>query len=160
MFVINVHTESAVLEGSQLDTAPLVHLARAVLQSERVISAELTLVMTDDVTVQRLNRIYRHVDAPTDVLAFAMTETRGDSGPTFVAAPAAEQGNVPYLGDIIISYPTAARQAKVAGHSLVAELALLVVHGVLHLLGYDHTVPAEKARMWQRQRELLERYSA
>jgi len=105
----------------------------------------LTLVVTDDEAVRALNRAYRGVDAPTDVLSF------GGEAPDFVSPPEAE----PYLGDIVISYPRAQAQALAAGHPVEAELALLVVHGVLHLLGYDHERPEDKAEMWQRQSEIL-----
>jgi probable rRNA maturation factor len=103
------------------------------------------LVVTDDETVRTLNRTYLDVDAPTDVLSF------GGESPDFVAAPDAER----YLGDVIISYPRAQAQAAAAGHPLEAELALLVVHGVLHLLGYDHIRPEDKAVMWKRQADIL-----
>jgi probable rRNA maturation factor len=78
----------------------------------------------------------------TDVLAFPSEESDPDSGAR-------------YLGDVLISIPRAAEQAAVAGHSLEAEAQLLVVHGVLHLLGHDHTVAADKARMWAAQAEIL-----
>jgi probable rRNA maturation factor len=63
---------------------------------------------------------------------------------------------VPYLGDILITVPRAGTQAKVAGHSLEAEVQLLVIHGVLHLMGHDHAEAEEKARMWRDQAEILE----
>jgi probable rRNA maturation factor len=110
-------------------------------------SAGLTLVVTDDEAMHRLNRTYLGIDAPTDVLSF------GGESPDFVSVPEAGL----YLGDVIISYPQAQAQAAAAGHSVEAELALLVVHGVLHLLGYDHVRPEDKAVMWERQAEVLAR---
>jgi probable rRNA maturation factor len=118
-------------------------------------TAALTLVVTDDEAVQTLNRDYRGVDAPTDVLSFAAQESTPTS-PTLAELPpelAAELGN--YLGDIIIAYPYAARQAAYYQNSVEAELRLLAVHGVLHLLGYDHATPDEEAAMWALQREVL-----
>ena len=109
---------------------------------------ELTLVVTDDEGIRALNRDFLGVDAPTDVLSFSAQE---DGGP-FVAAP--ETGG--YLGDVILSYPRAVEQAREQGHSTEQELNLLVVHGVLHLLGYDHADAAEKAAMWAQQEAILE----
>jgi len=120
-------------------------VTRATLLTERNDEPEVTIVVTDDETLHELNRSYLGIDRPTDVLSF------GGDVPGFVNAPEASN----YLGDVIISCPRAQAQAEAAGHSLEAELALLVIHGVLHLLGYDHVDPAEKAAMWERQAEVL-----
>ena len=125
--------------------------ARAALQAEGRSGtgrAELTLVITDDGGIQSLNRDFLGNDAPTDVLAFSALE---DNGP-FIAAPEASG----YLGDVIVSYPRAVAQAQEQGHSPEQELSLLVVHGILHLLGYDHADDEEKAAMWARQDEILD----
>lgn len=106
--------------------------------------SELTIVISDDTQLQALNMQYLGIDAPTDVLSFPANETDPDSGEI-------------YLGDIIISYPRAQAQADAGGHSLQDELQLLVVHGVLHLLGYDHTDATEQTRMWSIQAEILRR---
>jgi probable rRNA maturation factor len=106
----------------------------------------LTCVLTDDSQIQILNQQYRDTDAPTDVLAFAASE-----GPALIIP----DDQPPYLGDIIISLPTAQRQAVEVGHPLERELALLVVHGCLHLLGYDHATKDERSRMWGVQDLLL-----
>jgi len=105
-------------------------------------NVDLTLVLTDDAYLQSLNRDYRGIDAPTDVLAFPASESDPETGAL-------------YLGDVILSVPRAAEQACLAGHSLEAEVQLLVVHGVLHLLGHDHSEPFEKKRMWGAQSEIL-----
>jgi probable rRNA maturation factor len=118
-------------------------------------TAEVTLVITDDAAVQMLNRDYRSVDAPTDVLSFAAQE-EADDAPELVDLPpelAAELAN--YLGDVIIAYPYATRQAAHYQNSVAAELRLLAVHGVLHLLGYDHATPDEEAAMWTLQNTIL-----
>ena len=118
-------------------------------------TAELTLVVTDDAAVQALNRDYRGVDAPTDVLSFAAQE-EADDAPELADLPpelAAELAN--YLGDVIIAYPYATRQAIQYQNSVAAELRLLAVHGVLHLLGYDHATPDEEAAMWMLQSTIL-----
>ncbi|NLE77507.1 MAG: rRNA maturation RNase YbeY [Chloroflexi bacterium] len=110
-------------------------------------AVELSVLITDDVEVQRLNRAYRGIDAPTDVLSFAQQE--GDA--PLVSAPQAAL----YLGDIAISLPTAQRQAAERGASAEQELALLTVHGTLHLLGYDHATDEEEARLWDLQERIL-----
>ena len=106
----------------------------------------LSVVITDDEAVRELNLQFRDVDAPTDVLAFGSGQ-EGD----FVTAP----GEPAYLGDVVISYPRAVAQAEEYGHSINRELTLLAVHGVLHLLGYDHVDEAERMEMWARQNEIL-----
>lgn len=127
------------------DTAVLEHAASLTLEMEASAeeqSGDITIVLTDDAELHRLNQEFLGIDAPTDVLSFPAEEEDPDTG-------------VPYLGDILISVPRAALQAKTAGHSLEAEAQLLVVHGALHLLGHDHADPEEKARMWKAQAGLL-----
>ncbi len=116
--------------------------AQATLDLQAALDADLTLVLTGDEQIRDLNRRYRQVDAPTDVLAFPA----GDADP--------ETGRL-YLGDVILSLPRAAAQAAAGGHSLEAELQLLIVHGVLHLLGHDHADSEEKSRMWAAQADVL-----
>jgi probable rRNA maturation factor len=114
----------------------------AALQQAGAGPADLTIVIGGDVQLHELNRQFLGVDAPTDVLSFPADDTDPDSGER-------------YLGDVLISYPRAAAQAASAGHAVQDELQLLVVHGVLHLLGFDHAVPAEKTRMWEIQAQVL-----
>jgi probable rRNA maturation factor len=130
-------------------------IVRQVLKAEEVAPPyEVSLVFTDSETVKQLNRDYRKVDETTDVLAFYMLpQKRADS--SFVLPP----DGVTRLGEVIISCPQAVAQAKEYGHSLKRELALLVIHGILHLLGYDHEEPQEESKMRERERELLERCS-
>jgi len=113
---------------------------------------EVSLVFTDSETVKQLNRDYRGVDEPTDVLAFYMLQ-QGGTDSSFAVPP----DGVTRLGEVIISYPQAVEQAKEQGHSPQRELALLIIHGILHLLGYDHEEPEEERKMRDRERELLER---
>jgi len=128
-------------------------IAQTVLKAEGVAPPyEVSLVFTDSETVQQLNRDYRRVDEPTDVLAFYMLPQKGADS-SFTLPP----DGVTRLGEVIISYPQAAEQAKEQGHSPERELALLVIHGILHLLGYDHEEPEEESKMRERERELLER---
>ncbi len=123
-------------------------LARRVLAAEQVRApAELSIAITEDTTVRELNRRYRGVDAPTDVLSFASGEA------DFVVPP----GRARQLGEIVISHQTARRQAEDAGHPVETELAHLLVHGILHLLGHDHESPAEARSMRAREEALLGR---
>jgi probable rRNA maturation factor len=135
--------------------------AQAALEHESAPDGlDLTLVLTDDAQLCQLNRDFLGVDAPTDVLSFPASGATG-------ATPQAEsvsgwgepdpETGVRYLGDVIISVPRAAEQAQIAGHSLEAEVQLLVVHGILHLMGHDHAGAQEKTRMWIAQAEVLER---
>jgi len=117
-------------------------------------AVELTIRLTDDVELRMLNRRFRATDAPTDVLSFG-GEGYKDGRPRRDSAPAKRRNDevMPraYLGDIAISMERCIAQAKRYGHSVDDELALLVIHGVLHLLGYDHHTPAHQRRMWQAQ---------
>jgi len=128
-------------------------IARDALKAEGIMPPyEVSLVFTDSETVQKLNRDYRGVDEPTDVLAFYMLpQKEGDS--SFALPP----DGVLRLGEVVISYPQAVEQAKEQGHSTDKELALLIIHGILHLLGYDHEQPEEEAKMRAREGELLEK---
>jgi len=103
--------------------------------------AGCSILLTDDERLQRLNREFLGDDKPTDVLSF----------PTGEPAP----GQASYLGDIAIAVPTAERQARSGGHSVAAELQLLTVHAILHLLGYDHEGAADKVKMWGAQSRIL-----
>jgi probable rRNA maturation factor len=121
-------------------------VVETVLQFEEE-PGEVTVVVTDDEGIQELNRDFLGIDEPTDVLSFG---TEKQSGP-FVASPEAGR----YLGDIIVSYPRAEEQAAEQDYPVQRELDLLVVHGVLHLLGYDHAEEEEKVHMWTRQDDIL-----
>ncbi len=128
-----------------LETALLERAARLTLELEPdSADADITIVLTDDSQLHELNREFLGVDAPTDVLSFPASESDPETGAA-------------YLGDILISVPRAAQQAQAAGHPVEAEVQLLVVHGVLHLLGHDHAEAEEKARMWAEQAKVLER---
>jgi len=128
-------------------------IVRQVLKAEGVAPPyEVSLVFTDSETVKQLNRDYRGVDEATDVLAFYMLPQKGADA-SFALPP----DGVTRLGEVIISYPQAVAQAREQGHSPERELALLVIHGILHLLDYDHEKPEEESKMRERERELLER---
>lgn len=119
--------------------------------------SELTIVITDDAQLADLNRQFLGIDAPTDVLSFpasAFDPSQSEAGDTNPETGAA------YLGDVIISYSRAQAQAVSGRHPVQDELQLLVVHGVLHLLGYDHADGAGKEKMWSLQAEVLARLGA
>jgi probable rRNA maturation factor len=108
---------------------------------------DMAVVVTDDDSIQALSRDFRGVDEPTDVLAF------GDEKPgPFVLAP----GEPMYLGDVVISLESAEAQALERGASVRDELQVLLVHGILHLLGYDHATDEEQGQMWDRQDVILQ----
>ena len=111
---------------------------------EAVAGSALTIVITDDDMVTRLNRRYRHVDTPTDVLSFP-----AESLPVEMA------GESHYLGELVVAYPYAVSQAEREGHDVQESLALLVIHGTLHLLDYNHDTAASRAKMWSLQAEVL-----
>ena len=106
-------------------------------------SPSLSIRITDDKEIQDLNHRYRGINKKTDVLAF---------GEDF-EDPDLESR---YLGDVVISYPRAEEQARIRGHHIIEEIQLLIIHGVLHLLGFDHGDETTKARMWSLQNQILD----
>lgn len=139
--VVEVQNE----QGYPVDTAHLQQAAQAVLAAHEVpAESEMTVVIADDDTITRLNREYRGIDAPTDVLSFPAG-----------SMPEEIDDEPPYLGDLVIAYPYALAQAQREGHTPADSFALLVVHGTLHLLGYDHDTPENRATMWQAQEHAL-----
>jgi probable rRNA maturation factor len=116
-------------------------LGDAMLATLELPQAELSVLLTDDDEIHRLNRDHRHKDKPTDVLAFAMDESVPD--------PAG------ILGDVVISLDTAERQARARRRPLLEEVRFLLAHGVLHLVGHDHAEPREKREMVAMTRKLV-----
>ena len=128
-----------------LNPVQLADAAKMVLsQHELHTDSGLTVVLVDDDYIRNLNLQFRGIDAPTDVLSFS-----ADPPPVTI------EGEPPYLGDIIIAFPYAAAQAQQLGHALNDSLVLLVVHGTLHLLGYDHNSLANRNAMWSAQEAAL-----
>jgi probable rRNA maturation factor len=119
--------------------------AEKMLRRLRLRGVELSVALVDDPTIHALNRTWRRKDKPTDVLAFPMEDR--------VPGAAVDGG---LLGDVIVSVPTARRQAARRRRPLLDELTLLLAHGLLHLLGYDHRNDAEEREMTARTRELTE----
>lgn len=143
--------------ADQADVALIEQAVAAVLSAEGIDELiEVSVLVTDDAGLHGLNRDYRGVDEPTDVLSFAAEEQAPDDAqhPAFVRPPAAPR----YLGDIAISYERVVAQASEYGHSPERELAYLTAHGVLHLLGYDHERgPEDAAAMRAREEAAMER---
>lgn len=137
---LRVHLQAE--DGAAEDLQGVERAARAALDACQIRDGELTVVLTDDAALRQLNQDHRGLDQPTDVLSFPMDEADPDSG-------------LPYLGDVVISTERAQVQAEEEGHSLSAELALLTVHGVLHLVGYDHQDPERQQEMWDLQSKVL-----
>ena len=115
--------------------------------------AELGLVITGDETIQRLNRIYRGINETTDVLSFSMVSQLEQEGLTFVVPP----DGLHRLGEIVISYPQVIKQAEEAGNKIEAELIRLMIHGLLHLLGYDHDQLEDEQRMQAAEKQIAEK---
>ena len=139
---------------NNIDAALIERAVAAALAAEGVAGAiEVSVLVTDDATLHQLNRDYRNVDAPTDVLSFAEDDA-SDAAPTaFVRPPDAPR----YLGDLAISYERVVAQAGEYGHSHARELAFLTVHGMLHLLGYDHERgAADQAAMRAREEAIMQ----
>lgn len=125
---------------------------KTLVQEEVDSQVELGLVITDDETIRKLNRSYRGKDETTDVLSFALREDLECEAETpFVSPP----DGTTHLGEVLLSYPQAAVQAREHGHPLERELALLVIHGVLHLLGYRDEDVAAAARMRNAEKRVL-----
>jgi len=130
-----------------VDLRRLIKAARKSLQVEQFgKSAEISIVLADDERIQELNREYRKADRPTDVLAFSQLEGEETEVP----------GKRLALGDVVISVDTAERQAAEQGHALENELDLLIIHGVLHLLGYDDQTEADAAEMRRHENRILD----
>ena len=134
--------------GTGIDVKHLAQLSRFVMDQMRVHPlAELCIKAVDEATITELNEKWMEKEGPTDVLAFPMDELR----PGLVD----EEPEEGVLGDIMLCPQIAAAQGETAGHGTLAEIELLTVHGILHLLGYDHAEPEEHAEMFGLQDRLL-----
>ncbi|MEW5768353.1 MAG: rRNA maturation RNase YbeY [bacterium] len=127
-------------QSEAVDLQEVERIIRQTLHLEGIKEGEVSILLADDELIQQLNREYRQIDEPTDVLAFAFREG-GHPGPC--------------LGEIVISTETCQRQAVQLGHSFERELAILLIHGALHLLSYDHLEEAESRVMRRKEEEIL-----
>jgi probable rRNA maturation factor len=143
--------------GHELDVQGLARLSRFVMDSMRVHPlAELCIKAVDEDTIAELNEQWMEKDGPTDVLAFPMDELR----PGLVTEEPQSPDEGAVLGDLVLCPAVAERQAGTAGHGTEAELELLTVHGILHLLGYDHAEPEGHKEMFGLQDRLLGEWRA
>lgn len=135
------------VEANYTDAADkkwLRNACQTTLKTEKVKGrVSLTILVSTNEAIQKLNHQFRGLDEPTDVLSFPSDYLDLETGEK-------------YLGDLMIALPKAEAQAAAGGHTLKGELELLVVHGTLHLLGYDHSEESEKALMWQKQKAILQ----
>jgi probable rRNA maturation factor len=169
---VSVASAIQVFGADEQDAVPIdvlrwVKLAQLVLDDERVPpDAELSLIFVSEDTITDLNEHFLESVGPTDVLAFPLDDEplpRGrqpDEGGRGPGTPAEDDEPPTILGDVLVCPAVAGRQAASLGRTLEEELALLVVHGVLHLLEYDHAEPEDEQRMRRREAQLLERFRA
>ncbi|MDP5273097.1 rRNA maturation RNase YbeY [Chengkuizengella axinellae] len=124
---------------------------------ENISSGEVTLTFVDDQTIHQLNKDYRNIDRPTDVLSFAMQESSNEETEIFFDEDMdIDEISNDMLGDIIISVSTAKKQSKEYEHSLQREIGFLFVHGFLHLIGYDHQDEQSEKEMFDKQEAILQ----
>jgi probable rRNA maturation factor len=153
---VEMSVEIANESGAEVDTDSVLGVARYALEEMGVNPlAELSVLLVDIEYMAELNHRWMGGDGPTDVLAFPMDESSVDHGPQEGSG-----GEPALLGDIVLCPEMATRQALAAGHSAADELHLLTVHGVLHLLGYDHAEPDEEREMFGLQGRLLSGWQA
>lgn len=139
------------IKGPSVKRAWIRQTILAALEAEKAPAPlEIDCLVTDDPGIRALNRKYRGIDEPTDVLSFALDEP-GTYGAAFPVAP----GGMAGMGILVVSYPTALEQAQRRRVAVEDELRLLLVHGVLHLLGYDHEKQREGLTMRKKEREIL-----
>jgi probable rRNA maturation factor len=154
---VRAHEISSANEtGAVLDLGWLERTAARVVESELDEPVEMSFIIVDDAEIQRLNREWRGYDEPTDVLSFGLSDR---------SKPAADdeelfdfpkvENDVLHLGEVLISLPTAERQAAEHSRQLETELRHLLIHGILHLIGYDHAEPDEERLMRGREELLL-----
>ena len=172
MLVDIIDDQAYLAAGQEKLLHEVIEAAAKYLKLPEGIELDLSIVSNED--IQALNRDYRGLDKPTDVLSFALTEVSSEYDVDFAHLDLAEEAEetedleetefedeeaIPqHLGDIIISYPRAQEQAQDYGHSLDRELAFLAVHGFLHLNGYDHQTEEEAQEMFRIQEEVLTTY--
>jgi probable rRNA maturation factor len=146
--MVDIDIQVAETVTAPVDTALIEQAVRGVLEAEGQSGLiEVSVRVTDDAEILELNRDYRGVDAPTDVLSFADEE----DDMAFVRPPDMPRP----LGDLVISYERVVAQAGEYGHSVARELAFLTVHGMLHLLGYDHELGPDEASLMHAREEAI-----
>ncbi len=150
MLIMEINVEIDETFAGCIDSKWLKDIIREVLKAQDAGNdAEVGLIITGQERIHELNKAYMDEDRPTDVLSFPLIEPSAKT--EFVAAPDGKK----HLGEIIISFPQSVLQAEEHGHTVEREITVLVIHGILHLLGYDHARRAEKAEMQAREKVLL-----
>ena len=147
--IINIESEVEIDESMLADIQRALELAGEVYGVE---NSEVSVTLTNDQRIHELNLQYRGIDRPTDVLSFAF---RDSDEPEIFSDADSEQPEI--LGDIIISIDRAKSQAEEFGHSIRREIVFLTVHGILHLLGYDHMEETDRLEMESEQKFMMER---
>lgn len=132
--------------NSGIDIDIICQAASLTLSAHKSEGYELSILLTNDDHIAELNLEYRNIGSPTDVLAFPMLENDDNS-----------LIDSKILGDVVISLETAERQAKTEKHTFADEIAFLTVHGILHLLGYDHHTPEDARKMFSKQNAILQK---
>ncbi|WP_196603363.1 rRNA maturation RNase YbeY [Pectinatus haikarae] len=145
--IIDKNPDSIELDESLVDIIEQVAAKMAELYDLK--NSEVSITLTDNKNIHALNKKYRNIDRPTDVLSFALNE--GEEPNIEGGAP------VNVLGDIIISVEKTAKQAEEYGHSVKREIAFLTVHGMLHLLGYDHIEENDRVEMRREEEFIMEK---
>ena len=145
---IEIRTEPEELPVSEEERAAVRRAIETVGRLYGAEGAEVSVTLTDDAHIHVINREYRNVDRPTDVISFALTESEE---PEIIGG-----GEHEVLGDLIISLERMRAQAAEYGHTELRELSFLTVHGMLHLLGYDHMEEGERLEMEEEQRAVME----
>lgn len=153
--LVNMEINVLVEEGIQPEVEAdwMQWVVEAVLASENLPqNIEISLVIIGQERIQELNRKYRGQDKPTDVLSFAMSEQREGETESFINPPDSQI----HLGEVLISYPQTVLQARENNRSIKKEMATLIIHGTLHILGYDHEKKEMAPAMKKREKEILE----
>lgn len=136
-----IHISRKVILPNEMTLSCIRHIAKSSLSTTQT-DGDVSIIFTNNTEIHNLNRDFRDVDAPTDVLSFPSDEVDPDSG-------------IRYLGDIVISVEKAATQAKIAGKPLFDEISMLIVHGCLHLAGFDHSSDEQRDEMKKLQESIL-----
>jgi len=138
-----------------VDEDQLRNIVQRVLKLEKAPSpCEMSIVITDSETIHKLNRDYRGIDRPTDVLSFCLANEEEKESSPFILPP----DETAHLGEVIISYPQAIEQAAEQDHPINRELTFLLIHGILHLLGYDHEQLDDEIEMQTLEKNLLQHF--
>jgi probable rRNA maturation factor len=139
-----------------IDEGNLRNIVQRVLELEKAPSpCEMSIVITDSKTIHDLNRDYRGIDSPTDVLSFCLANKEEKESSPFILPP----DDTTHLGEVIISYPQAIEQAAAQKHPIDRELTILLIHGVLHLLGFDHEQLDDEVKMQTLEKYLLQQFN-